>query len=204
MILLPRRSQPEDEQTPQLLHYTLYRKIAKLLLVVLLCAVGALCYPYCNLLLYPYAVFATIPAPNHTTEIVSDSSLSTTCHTSSILRIYRTDRSFEEIKNFYTDYIRIRENIVWTLIDEGDSSASTRPDYWISRRRLTGWNASNQSLTFSLRRFETGMFDGYVADRAQQALRDGKTVYFLVIAYTDDFKQNRVAVGDRKSGCFID
>jgi hypothetical protein len=203
MLPFSRRSRPEDQQTHHLFHYTDYPKIAKLLLLVLVVsAIGAFCYPYLNLLFYPYVISATIPTPEHASQVVSNSSLSTSCHTSSILHIYRTDRPFEEIRNFYTNYIQ--ENTVWALVDEGVPSASSPRGYWISSRYLIGENASNQHLTLSLRRFEIGMFDGYIAEEAQRALRDGKTVYFLVVAYTDDFKQNRAAVADPTSECFID
>lgn len=75
------------------------------MLVIALCTIGIFCYPFLNLWLYPYMIFASIPTPDNASQILRGSELSITCHTHSILRIYSTDRPFEDIKSFYTSYI---------------------------------------------------------------------------------------------------
>lgn len=200
----PFRLLPDDKQTPQPLQQTLYRRMIRPFLIVLVLSLIGVCgFPYARVLLYPYLILATVPVPAYAKHIVSAGDLSMTCHTRSILRAYSTDGSFEEVKRFYTTYIL--GNSAWSLIDQGDSAVPTRPDYWISKRILSGGTAANQSMTLSLHRYQVGMFvNTEVEYQAQQALKEGKTVYFITMAYVDDFKQNRAAMRDPTSECFID
>jgi hypothetical protein len=177
-------------------------KLIKPYLLMLLVASGLLFYPYGSLVVYPHGVFATIPVPANATRIASESIHTFACNTSSIVRVYSTDSSIQELTTFYTTYVH--RSSAWTLIDSDAPSVPDDQRFWRSKRVLWGWNTQNRSLFLTMQPFPPGAFNADVADAAQQAQIRGKTVYYIRISYINNLERLRAARDDKASECFRD